>query len=95
MKLDHSEQKMETKQTNFKEEWKVRYLMIPVQNSEDVVCIRCQEKMQAKSSTASRHVSRKYPTITSFSEEKKKRLVNLYESQMKNQQAVFTSSSQL
>ena len=58
----------------FKEEWKVRYLMVPVQNSDEMVCIQCQEKMKAKSSTASRHVGRKHPTMASFSHEKKKRL---------------------
>lgn len=63
----------------FKEEWKVRYLMVPVQNSEDMVCIQCQEKMKAKSSTASMHISCKHLTMTSFSHEKKKRLVHLYE----------------
>ena len=62
--------------------------MVPVQNSDEMVCIQCQEKMKAKSSTASRHLGRKHPTMASFSHEKKKRLVHLYKSQIKNQQAL-------
>ena len=57
-----------------------------------MVCIQCQEKMKAKSSTASRHVGRKHSTMASFSHEKKKRLVHLYKSQIKNQQAVLQSA---
>ena len=56
----------------YKEEWKVRYLTVPVQNSDEMVCIQCQEKMKAKSSTASRHDGRKHPTMASFSHEKRK-----------------------
>ena len=61
----------------FKEEWKVRYLMVPVQNSDEMVCIQCQEKMKAKSSTALRHVGRKHPTMASFSHEKEKASASL------------------
>ena len=58
--------------------------MVPVHNSDEMVCIQCQEKMKAKSSTASRHVGRKHPTMAFFSHEKKKRLVHLYKSQTLN-----------
>ena len=57
--------------------------MVPVQNSDEMVCIQCQEKMKAKSSTASRHIGQKHPIMASCSHEKKKRLVHLYESQIK------------
>ena len=50
----------------FKEEWKVWYLMVPVQNSDEMVCIQCQEKIKVKSSTASRHVGRKHHTMASM-----------------------------
>ena len=62
--------------------------MVPVQNS---VCIQCQEKMKAKSSTASKHVGRKHPTMASFSHEKEKASASLQKPD-KNQQAVLQSA---
>lgn len=87
-----SRKKRKPSKLTFKEEWKVKYLMVPVQNGDEMVCIQCREKMKVKSSTASRHIDRKHPTMASFSHEKKKRLVHLYESRLKDQQAILQSA---
>ena len=92
VKVDPHGKKRKPSKLTFKEEWKVRYFMLPVLNSDEMVCIQCQEKRKVKSSTASRHIGRKHPTMASFSNEKKKRLVHLYESQIKNQQAILQSA---
>ena len=70
----------------FHEEWKMKYLMWPSQHpgDEDVsvaemICILCQERMKAKSSTAVRHLERKHVTAKSFPTDKKQRLVNQFE----------------
>lgn len=84
--------KRKASKLSFKEEWKVRYLMISIPNSEEMVCIQCEEKMKAKTSTASRHISHKHPTTSSFSQEKRKRLLNLYENQKKSQHAILQSA---
>ena len=40
--------------------------------TEMIMCIHCQEKMNAKSSTATRHLQRKHPATLNFSTEKRK-----------------------
>ena len=84
---------------HFKEEWKLRYLMLPAtttqtsdssaKNCEEMICVQCQETMKAKSSTATRHVERKHPTMATFSLEKKKKLLRLFESRLRGQQSTM------
>ena len=67
----------------FKEEWKVKYLMWPVESigGSDTgdfvteICVQCQERLKAKSSTATRHLERKHHSSLSVSNERKQRLV--------------------
>ena len=80
-------------------EWKLRYLMLQasrLQSSdsvtmscdEEMICIQCQERMKAKSSTATRHIERKHPTMAYFSQEKKIKLLRP-ESRLRSQQSAM------
>ena len=84
----------------FKDEWKLRFLMLPVSvgsskscDSEDMICIQCQERTKTKCSTAKRHIQRKHPTLTSFSEQKRKKLLRIFEGQLKDQQSSMASAT--
>lgn len=74
----------------FLEEWKLKYLMWPIKGADshpcvsEMICIQCQEKLKAKSSTA-RHIQRKHTASMSFSKEKKERLIGQFESMYKKQ----------
>ena len=70
----------------FNEEWKVKYLVWPNQHPgeaenevSEMICILCQERMKAKSSTAVRHLERKHASSKSLSMDKKQRLVKQFE----------------
>ena len=58
-------------------------------NCEEMLCVQCQERMKAKSSTAKRHVERKHPTMATFSQEKKRKLLKLCESSLRSQQSTM------
>ena len=67
----------------FHEEWKMKYLMWPSQQPGDaeatvteMICILCQERMKAKSSTAVRHLERKHATAKSLPTDKNKDLLS-------------------
>ena len=53
--------------------------MLSVKETEEMVCTQFSEKMKCKSSTATRHIERKH---ASFSYEKKKQLLLVYESSL-------------
>ncbi len=83
----------------FKDEWKVRYLMWPgkgmkddSEDTTDMICIQCQERLKAKSSTAARHLERKHPASKSFSFSKKQRLVKQFENMYAKQTSIITSA---
>ena len=59
-----------------------------------IICAQCQQHMKAKSSTALRHIARRYPDTLSFSEGKKRRLLHVFEGTIRNQQAVMASALQ-
>ena len=44
---------------HFKVEWKLRYLMLPVNETEEMIhlCIQCIEKIKCRSTTATRHIT--------------------------------------
>ena len=82
----------------YQKDWEVKYLMLPApshngnSNDDMMMCAQCQQHMKAKSSTALRHIARKYPGTLSFSEGKKRRLLHVFEGTIKNQQAVMASA---
>ena len=85
----------------FKDEWKMRYLMWSCKGSEDsedsvedseMICIQCQERLKAKSSTATRHLERKHPASKCFSWGKKQRLIQQFQSMYATQMAMITTA---
>ena len=58
--------------------------MLPVKETEEMihVCIQCSENVKCKSATATRHIERKHAATASFSYEKKKGLLLVYESKL-------------
>lgn len=77
----------------FKPEWKQRFLMWPAasscsseHNDDEMICVLCNERMKAKSSTANRHVERKHAQSKLFSEGKRSRILALYKSNLSRQQ---------
>ena len=91
----------------FKNEWKIKYMMWPVKSlpegnveatgavkpneTEMMMCIHCQEKMKAKSSTATRHLQHKHPASLNFSTEKRERLVRQFEHMYTKQKSALTA----
>ena len=57
-----------------------------------MVCVLCNERMKAKSSTANRHQERKHPKSKAFSEGKRSRILAHYESNILKQQATMKLS---
>ena len=85
----------------FHEEWKMKYLMWPNQQPGDaeatvteMICILCQERMKAKSSTAVRHLERKHATAKSLPMDKKQRLVKQFECMYARQRNSLTRALQ-
>ena len=86
----------------FKDEWKVKYMMWPVNSSPateagatdetEMICIHCQEKIKAKSSTAKRHLQRKHPSSLTFSVDKRERLVRQFEHMYSKQRSTLTAA---
>ena len=84
----------------YKPEWKERFLMWPACSSshsgedvdDEMVCVLCNERMKAKSSTANRHQERKHPKSKAFSEGKRSRILAHYESNILKQQATMKQS---
>ena len=60
--------------------------------TEMIMCIHCQEKMNAKSSTATRHLQRKHPATLNFSTEKRERLVRQCEHMYTKQKSALTAA---
>ena len=83
-----------------KEDWKVRYLMWPEKGARDgscneetdMICIQCQERMKAKSSTAAHHIDRKHLSSKSFSLGKKERLVKQFERMYTKQTSIISAA---
>lgn len=75
----------------FREDWKLTYLMWPSTSTasvdgdddDEMICIQCQERMKAKSSTATRHLDRKHPKTSSVKQEQRLRLLRHFESSLK------------
>ena len=65
---------------------------LSARNSEEMLCIQCQERMKAKSSTATRYVERKHPTTAIFSQEKRRKLLRLFESRLRSQQSTLATA---
>ena len=80
---------------HFIEDWKLKYLMWPLRESEstsytsEMICIQCQEKLKSKSSTAYRHIQRKHPSSLLFSKGKKERLIAHFESMYNKQKSTI------
>ena len=84
---------------SYQKGWKLKYLMLPVsacdgKSNDDMICAQCQQQMKAKSSTALQHIARRHPDTLSFSEAKKRQLLQVFEGTIKNQQALMTSALQ-
>ena len=45
----------------------------------EMICVQCQERLKAKSSTATRHIECKHHSSLSFSKERKQRLVKQFQ----------------
>ena len=54
-----------------------------------MICILCNEKMKAKCSTAARHQDRKHANSKTFTQGKRLRIIKLFESNQKKQQATL------
>ena len=85
----------------FNEEWKIKYLMWPHQRPgeteeevSEMICILCQERMKAKSSTAVRHLERKHATSKSLSIDKKQRLVKQFQCVLSRQRKSMSTALQ-
>ena len=79
----------------------MKYLMWPSQQPGDaettvteMICILCQERMKAKSSTAVRHLERKHATAKSLPTDKKQRLVKQFECMYARQRNSLTRALQ-
>lgn len=88
----------ERRARQFREDWKLQYLMWPLRESEgtgcvsEMICIQCQEKLKTKSSTASRHIQHKHPSSLSYSKGKKERLIAHFESMYGKQKATLNKA---
>ena len=96
--------KMKVEKRTSKSDWKVKYMMWPVKSSSEeagtakadetdmMMCIHCQEKMKAKSSTAKCHLERKHPSSLTFSMEKRERLIRQFEHMYSKQKTTLTTA---
>ena len=76
-------------------EWKQRFFMWPVDHpldstqDDEMICMLCCEVMKAKCSTAARHQDRKHANSKTFTRGKRLRIIKLFESNRKKQQATM------
>ena len=59
------------------------------QDDDEMVCMLCNEKMNAKCSTAARHQDRKHANSKTFTQGKRLRVIKLFESNWKKQQTTM------
>lgn len=88
--------KIKQSKLSYQKDWKSKYLMLPApsrdgKSNDNMICAQCQQHLKAKSSTALRHITRRHPDTLSFSDGKKRRLLLVFESTIKNQRAVMAS----